>query len=60
MTRLKRGFAAMPPSKRSAAGRKGGKRGKGHKFTPADAAEAGRKGGRAGAGIQRGDDGKTV
>ena len=40
---LKRGFAAMSPEKRKAAGRKGGLQGQGHKFTTSTARVAGQK-----------------
>lgn len=44
---LKRGFAAMSPERRKAAGQKGGLKGQGHKWTPETAATAGKKGGYA-------------
>ncbi len=44
---LKKGFAAMPPEKRKAAGRKGGLKGLGHKWDSQSASKAGQKGGYA-------------
>lgn len=49
MEKQKRGFALMSPEKRSAAGKKGGKKvqamGTGHRFTPEEASAAGKVGG---------------
>lgn len=51
MTKGKQGFASMDPEKQRAIASKGGRRaheiGKGHEWTPEEAAAAGRKGGKA-------------
>lgn len=51
MTKGKQGFASMDPEKQRAIASKGGRRaheiGKGHEWTPEEAAAAGQKGGKA-------------